>query len=163
MIDDREHARLADFGLSVLTDETLNPSTTGQHAGSVKWMAPELHDPHLVGFERFRRTKESDMYALGILYWEVGLNLFSLRTVVNGANSLLQIYAGKPPFEGIHPVTVVHNLMINNRRPERDFGKRSMSDALWNLVERCWAYQPKDRLTISVVVHDLNGMGFGSV
>jgi serine/threonine protein kinase len=69
LIDDGEHARLADFGLAIVTDATLGTtSTTSTQAGSVRWMAPELYDPEL---ESKKRTKASDVYAFACLCIEV--------------------------------------------------------------------------------------------
>lgn len=66
LIDQDRHARLADFGLAGWADATQATSTTN-HAGSVRWMAPELHV-----LERFRRTEVSDVYAFACVSVEVG-------------------------------------------------------------------------------------------
>lgn len=68
LIDDNWHPRLADFGLAGFMDETQ--STQSDSKGSVRWMAPELLDPGHFGL-RFRKTKASDMYALGCTFLEV--------------------------------------------------------------------------------------------
>jgi serine/threonine protein kinase len=66
LIDDREHAQLADFGLATVTDATRGATSTTQR-GSLRWMAPELLDHEL----EFKRTKASDVYAFACLCIEV--------------------------------------------------------------------------------------------
>jgi serine/threonine protein kinase len=63
---------LADFGLAGLGDtETVAAATTTTEDRSVRWSAPELHDPSRFGFEVFRRTRATDIYAFGCLCLEV--------------------------------------------------------------------------------------------
>jgi serine/threonine protein kinase len=66
-IDEHWHARLADFGLAGWADATMATSTSN-HAGSVRWMAPELH---AVEPSPFCRTKRSDVYAFACISVEV--------------------------------------------------------------------------------------------
>ena len=61
MIDGRGHARITDFGLARLTDE-LNPRESA--AGTPAYMAPE----QLAGQ---RATVQSDLYALGLVLFEL--------------------------------------------------------------------------------------------
>jgi len=60
MIDGRGHARIADFGLAIGTDET----TTGELAGTPAYMAPEL-------FGGQPASVQSDLYALGLVLYEL--------------------------------------------------------------------------------------------
>jgi hypothetical protein len=53
----RSSAAAPDIGLAIVTDATLDTSSTTQH-GSCRWMAPELYDPQL---ESKQRTKASDV------------------------------------------------------------------------------------------------------
>ena len=39
--------------------------------GSLRWMSPELLDPEKFGASDPRPTKESDRFALGMLFYEV--------------------------------------------------------------------------------------------
>ncbi|KAJ7802642.1 kinase-like domain-containing protein, partial [Mycena olivaceomarginata] len=43
LINDEEHAQLADFGLAIVTDATLGTTSTTRR-GSSRWMASELLD-----------------------------------------------------------------------------------------------------------------------
>jgi len=60
MIDGRGHARITDFGLAVAPDAVK----TGELAGTPAYMAPEL-------FEGRPATVQSDLYALGIVLYEL--------------------------------------------------------------------------------------------
>ncbi|KAJ7675304.1 hypothetical protein B0H14DRAFT_3537195 [Mycena olivaceomarginata] len=53
----RSSAAAPDFGLAIVTDATLDTTSTTQR-GSCRWMAPELYDPQL---EPKKRTKASDV------------------------------------------------------------------------------------------------------
>jgi serine/threonine protein kinase len=67
LIDEREHARLADFGLITIS-ETQHFNTTVSHAsdkGSTRWMAPELFK------EGVTKSRSSDVYAFGMTILEV--------------------------------------------------------------------------------------------
>jgi serine/threonine protein kinase len=66
LIDDGEHAQLADFGLAIMTDATLGMTSTAR-SGSARWMAPELLDYQL----EFKRTEASDVYVFACLCIEV--------------------------------------------------------------------------------------------
>ncbi|KAJ7447963.1 kinase-like domain-containing protein [Mycena latifolia] len=126
LIDDGEHAQLADFGLAIVTDATLG-TTSNTRPGSARWMAPELHDYKI----KFKRTEASDVYAFACL--------------------CIEIYTGDQPFRNIpHDITVVLGV-LNQMRPPRPSssgppdGTRAMSDRLWATVQACWAHEPSDR------------------
>jgi serine/threonine protein kinase len=77
-IDEHWQARLADFGLAGWADATMATSTSN-HAGSARWMAPELH---AVEPSPFCRTKLSDVYAFACISVEVSY-VPSLQTYAN--------------------------------------------------------------------------------
>ncbi|KAJ7114227.1 kinase-like domain-containing protein [Mycena epipterygia] len=126
LIDDGEHAQLADFGLAIVTDATLGTTSTTQ-GSSLRWMAPELHD-YQAGF---KRTEASDVYAFACL--------------------CIEIFTGEQPFWNIHQDIMVVLEILKQMRPPRPSssgppdGTRAMSDRLWATVEACWAHKPSDR------------------
>lgn len=63
LLDDRLRAKLTDFGLSKVKQETASQSTHAR--GTPQWMAPELFD------DEPKMTKESDIYSLGMVLWEL--------------------------------------------------------------------------------------------
>jgi serine/threonine protein kinase len=69
-IDDEWHVRLADFGLTVISDVTgVIFTSTGRD--SARWMAPELLYPASLEQSELQRTNASDVYAFGCSSWEV--------------------------------------------------------------------------------------------
>lgn len=75
LIDSGNSARLADFGLTTIIDDSTVGSTTGGRGlqGTARWMAPELLQPERFGFPDRKRlpSKGTDVYALGMTILEV--------------------------------------------------------------------------------------------
>jgi len=94
LIDKNNRACLADFGLSTvayvvphvsndtndipLSTEVSRISMDSKmslmpyvHGGTERWMSPELLEPELFGVAGDRPTKKSDIYALGMVVYEV--------------------------------------------------------------------------------------------
>jgi len=76
LIDPSCSARLADFGLAMIIDESTFGSTTGGHGprGTTRWMAPEMLLPEEFGFSVKSHNLPSvstDTYALGMTVLEV--------------------------------------------------------------------------------------------
>lgn len=71
---------LADFGLSKLLDDVahhhpeLAPSdtTTSHDHGNLRWLAPEFVNCMFTSSDPPTRSKETDIYALGVTIIEVG-------------------------------------------------------------------------------------------
>ncbi|KAK7038628.1 kinase-like domain-containing protein, partial [Favolaschia claudopus] len=67
LITDDGKACLSDFGLATMIEEgdpqITKITSSSNHAGSVRWWAPELIKPKEFGCERFVRTRETDVYA----------------------------------------------------------------------------------------------------
>jgi serine/threonine protein kinase len=69
LLDYGLRARLTDFGLTSVMHETTGFITTSTLRGSLRWMAPELVDFEKP--ENARATTASDVYSLGVVWWEV--------------------------------------------------------------------------------------------
>ena len=69
MIDHEHNARLADFGLSQVTDPVQSQLsdlwTVSIRPGAVMWTAPELLYPELYPDLKIEATLNSDIYSLG--------------------------------------------------------------------------------------------------
>ena len=126
---------VADFGLSEVKDRSKSMSATSiSSACTVQWTAPEL-------MKGKAKTKETDIFALGMTTWE--------------------IFERRNPFEGV-PDLVVVNQILSNVRPEissktpREFRQ---------IIEKSWAEYPKDRPSasqIAVVLSQFQSGAFGS-
>jgi serine/threonine protein kinase len=88
-IDGEWHARLADFGLAGFADATIVTHGTSSNAGSIRWMAPELHNSELLDLKQLRRTDTSDIYAFACVGLEVGDGLAFNRHTATIADMLL--------------------------------------------------------------------------
>ena len=77
MIDSNRCARVADFGLAVVVEETIS----NELKGTTRWMAPELMDPERYGFigesQKQLPSKSTDMYAIGMTVLEVSVYLYA--------------------------------------------------------------------------------------
>ncbi|KAF9167498.1 hypothetical protein DFQ26_004452 [Actinomortierella ambigua] len=60
--------RLADFGLAMVKSTSASKSTGDKLKGTPRWMAPELF------FRKPKYSTKSDMYALGMVMWEMAAN-----------------------------------------------------------------------------------------
>lgn len=115
--------KVCDFGLARFIPDSLTKSKNlmTQGIGTPLYMAPELINDDDYG-------KEVDVYAFGILAYE--------------------IITGKQPYSDI---TNVYNLMariINGERPKKE---KCISGKMFELIERCWNQDPKERPTFSEV------------
>jgi len=71
LVDVGGHARLAGLGVACLPPATPTVDVDRFFHGA----APELVDPRRFGLTDTGATKDSDMYAFGVLTWEVGCAL----------------------------------------------------------------------------------------
>lgn len=65
LLDDRLRAKISDFGLSKVKTEMSGASSTKEMKGTLGWMAPELFA------EKPQATTAADIYALGMVLWEM--------------------------------------------------------------------------------------------
>ena len=72
LVDRNGAARLADFGLSLLSEGTAYNYGSQHGGGATRFSAPELFDPEEFGLESSRPTFQSDVYAFACVCVEVG-------------------------------------------------------------------------------------------
>ena len=96
-------------------------------------MSPELLDPDHLEFEDGRPTRDSDCYALGMV--------------------ILEVLSGRVPFAGYHNLIVMQKI-IRGEHPERPEGVW-LTDDLWEVLERCWSPQPRNRHAVESVLECL--------
>lgn len=123
-------ALLADFGLSKIIAEeegAVVASTSLANAGSSRWMAPELFQPDANGGV----TSASDVWSFGML--------------------CLEVLTGQAPFfQKCRLDAQVIAVLMTKILPERpmpfdEMYSRGLSNEMWQLMQRCWAWQPSAR------------------
>lgn len=130
LIDDQGTALVADFGLARL--HSLFPADSNHPSGpvgTIHWLAPEI----LVE-ERFTATIKSDV-------WAFSMTLYELYT------------DGQIPFADIPDSHSLHLHLKDGGRPVRPADpKPSGGELAWKLMQRCWAFSPKERPTVSWIL-----------
>lgn len=102
-------------------------------------MSPELLDPSEFSLEDGRPTRKSDIYALGMVVYEV--------------------LSGQPPFPGCRDAVVIRKIM-KGERPSRPSGTQGVwfNDELWKMLELCWKPNRDDRPDLETMLYCLEGV-----
>ncbi|KAJ7585814.1 kinase-like domain-containing protein [Mycena floridula] len=131
LINDHGRAVLCDFGASEILVPG-SPLLSGSHPGSLRWMAPEVIKPGQI------ISLKADVYSFGCL--------------------CIEVFTQRRPFdEIINDGAVILEVAVKRRQPQRP---RSLSDdLLWAMIERCFAYDPSDRPSITEVHSILGSLG----
>ena len=141
LIDSKYRARLADFGLAVIVDESTAGSTinNSEMRGTRRWMAPEIIRPEEFGFTKECKIRlpwrGSDIYALGMVVLEVRI-LWSLSSLLDNRGAVLQVITGCHPFNDITSEWSVLFNVVQGGRPDRP--PSVFTDSLWELLEETW-------------------------
>ncbi|KAF9781279.1 kinase-like domain-containing protein [Thelephora terrestris] len=139
VIDSNFHARLIDYGLiAIISDPTtVDPgSTTSPSVGTVRYMAPELLNPSGFNLDNSNPTKMSDVYAFGMVTY--------------------QVTTGLQPFAGAKDGVIIYNV-VTGERPTRPPGANNwVSDDVWNFISRCWSPSRDGRPDVEFAINALN-------
>ncbi|WP_367294108.1 Stk1 family PASTA domain-containing Ser/Thr kinase [Levilactobacillus brevis] len=125
LIDRNQVAKITDFGIAVALSEH-NLTQTNTVLGSVHYLSPEQARGGMV-------TKQSDIYSLGIILYE--------------------LLTGTVPFEGETAVSIVLKHFQSEIPSVRDLDPR-IPQALENVVLKATAKRPSDRYTDSLSMAD---------
>ncbi|CEL53585.1 hypothetical protein RSOLAG1IB_06440 [Rhizoctonia solani AG-1 IB] len=97
---------------------------------SVRWAAPELFLD-----DGIRTNYETDVYALGM--------------------TILEALTGTVPHKDKADLAVIHTVVFRREHPPRPIEhiaiRSTKGDGLWNLLERCWNYDPQLRPKVTEV------------
>ena len=100
LIDSQYCARLADFGVAAIVNESTRGTTTvvGKSQGAIRWMAPELLHPdnfEFIGkFEKQLPSKDMDIYAIGMAVLEASTHPCSLETPISHSDKFFVVEQG---------------------------------------------------------------------
>ncbi|GIL54004.1 hypothetical protein Vafri_9562 [Volvox africanus] len=137
LLSQEGRCKISDFGLArTKIKEYL--STKNLDAGTTAYIAPEcfmsMDNPDMHDLRR-SVTDRTDIYALGIIMWEM--------------------LAGKRPWQGLKPLLVAYQVAYRSLRPPLfELGARCPAK-LRRLVEECWCQESKQRPSSQQVVDRL--------
>ncbi|XP_027752938.1 tyrosine-protein kinase Fes/Fps isoform X2 [Empidonax traillii] len=125
LVTERNTLKISDFGMSREEEDGIYASTGGMKQIPVKWTAPEA-----LNYGRY--SSESDVWSFGILLWEA----FSLGAI---------------PYA---------NLSNQQTREAVEQGVRldppeQCPEEVYQLMQRCWEYDPHKRPSFSTIHQDL--------
>ncbi|CAM4777659.1 unnamed protein product [Rotaria magnacalcarata] len=117
--------KVCDFGLAKTRNETTRQTQlTHAFAGTLQWSASEI-------LLLEKHTEKSDIYSLGVVYWELATN--------------------EIPYSG-HQNTVIREFVISGNRLKILDAAPSRFSAL---INECWAHNANDRPTCSHVIEEI--------
>ena len=130
-------------------DGTILPSV-----GSVRYMAPELLIPSGFGLENGNPTKRSDVYAFGVVTYQVS-NSCSIAVTVTKDDT--QAITGQELFPSAMKDDIVRYHVITGDRPDHPSGPNEwLSDDVWNFISRCWSPSRDGRPDADFAMNALN-------
>ncbi len=116
-------AKLSDFGMAREIDSAYSgvaEQQTSATIGPVRWMAPEQ-------LERLAYSKASDVFAFGVLLYE--------------------IFARSAPWPGLANINVATRVIAGTRMQPHETVPPDMRE----LMTQCWAHEPKERPSAKAV------------
>jgi ankyrin repeat protein/serine/threonine protein kinase len=135
LLDEHYKAKLTDFGLSKIKTETksktLEVKTQSEAVGTLAWMAPELFEATGV------YTQKSDIYSLGITFWELATSKIPFAHAHGDRQSLIPGWV---------------------RNGAREQIPEDCPKPLADLIQACWATEPKQRPTAEDIVTRLKSV-----
>ncbi|XP_006812809.2 hepatocyte growth factor receptor-like [Saccoglossus kowalevskii] len=126
MVDEKEVVKVSDFGLSRdLYESDYYSSLDKSVQLPVRWMAPE-------SFRKKIYTSKSDVWAFGILLWEL-------------------LTRGETPYGAVQSWDILNYLNKGNRLQKPMYAP----DELYRLMQKCWEDDPNERPNFHTIVRDL--------
>lgn len=159
---------LADFGQSralYYTQEMLKTSAHESLKGSAHWMAYELVAFIDTADVQIICTKESDMWAFGMVIY-VGSSLYFFFCYISHAHILQEIISGRLPYEhikGPFPEFMIMHAIRGKELPVKPQVMNEEKEHLWNICIGCWKFDPKDRLTVEEAICHITLQGIEEV
>ena len=120
-------------------------------------MAPELFN--ITNGEFGLPTDESDIFALGMVTFEVGNTYHgrSFHGFETPFRNSPQVFTGQVPFQENKSLAIVMKRIINGEKPQRPLegGRLGLSDEFWEVIQSSLAREVKKRPSASTFVGSL--------
>ncbi|KAK0218755.1 kinase-like domain-containing protein [Armillaria fumosa] len=134
LITDDYRAVIADFGISFVMGSTnfaTSSSSSSRKGGTLRWQAPEVLNDS-------RNSLPADVYSLACVYFEV--------------------FDGTIPWSGLKDGAVIRNVYYEKKHlPYPNYlGSTGHAELWWEVMTKCWAYEPQDRPTLPDIVASLH-------
>ncbi|XP_075036941.1 activin receptor type-1 [Mixophyes fleayi] len=136
---------IADLGLAVMHSQSTNQLDVGNNprVGTKRYMAPEVLD-ETIQVDCFDSYKRVDIYAFGLVLWEVARRMVSNGIVEDYKPPFYDVVPNDPSFEDMKKVVCVDQQRPNI--PNRWFSDPTLT-SLAKLMKECWYQNPSARLT----------------
>uniref|UniRef100_A0A8D0Q976 Tyrosine-protein kinase n=1 Tax=Sus scrofa TaxID=9823 RepID=A0A8D0Q976_PIG len=128
LVTEKNVLKISDFGMSREEADGVYAASGGLRQVPVKWTAPEA-----LNYGRY--SSESDVWSFGILLWEA----FSL---------------GASPYPSLSNQQTREFVEKGGRLPCPEL----CPDAVFRLMEQCWAYEPGQRPNFSTIYQELQSI-----
>ncbi|XP_006867208.1 PREDICTED: tyrosine-protein kinase Fes/Fps isoform X4 [Chrysochloris asiatica] len=128
LVTEKNVLKISDFGMSREEADGIYAASGGLRQVPVKWTAPEA-----LNYGRY--SSESDVWSFGILLWET----FSL---------------GASPYPNLSNQQTREFVEKGGRLPCPEL----CPDAVFRLMEQCWAYEPGQRPSFSIIYQELQSI-----
>ncbi|XP_066095624.1 tyrosine-protein kinase Fes/Fps isoform X2 [Saccopteryx bilineata] len=128
LVTEKNVLKISDFGMSREEEDGIYAASGGLRQVPVKWTAPEA-----LNYGRY--SSESDVWSFGILLWET----FSL---------------GASPYPNLSNQQTREFIEKGGRLPCPEL----CPDAVFRLMEQCWAYEPGQRPRFSTIYQELQSI-----
>ena len=152
--DNPPRACLADFGfMTMVLDPSQPMSCSAQlEGGTTMFMSPELLVPSKFGFNDSVPTPEADIYAFGLVIYQV---CDQDRSYLSFTYTT-QVLTGEIPWRGLRIAELAFKVVegVRPAKPE-NASAIGISDSLWDFVGRCWDGNMELRPKIGEVVAEL--------
>ena len=119
-------------------------------------MAPELLNPSGFDLKNSNPTKRSDIYAFGMVTYQVSITCRISTKAINGS---VQVTTGQQPFPKAKDGVIIYGV-VTGERPPRPMGQNEwVSDDVWNFISRCWSSSLDGRPDVDFAINALNDAG----
>ena len=120
--------------------------------GTAMFMSPELLVPSNFGFTESISTPEADIYAFGLVIYQVCEQDHGHLPFTH----VVQVLTGKTPFRGTRTGDIAFKVVSGVRPPKpEDAPVIGFSDTLWSFVQHCWDGKMELRPNVAEVVLEL--------
>jgi serine/threonine protein kinase len=131
LLQNKYYALISDFGLSkAINDSSVTAAQRGSY-GIIPYMAPEL-------LRGATHTKATDIYAFGIIMWEMSALEPPFNNCDHDASLMIKICKGTRP--AIVPGTPDCWVHLMQRCWDADPAKRPSAEEVWKIVHQWYGY-----------------------